>query len=666
MLINRILLLFFLLALPGGVFSQNLSKIDSLEQKLRELPDDTVKVSVYTRLNTEWASKDPAKGIRYCKEGLKLAKQLNWRKGIAVSYIGIGFSYGMTGLYDSALVYNDSAIVLAEELADPSRLALVYINRGSTYLELSKLAQAQQDFIKAISYAEASGNTDRLARSYMALGNVHYRQDQWQQAIDNYQPALHLFDSIGNLSMTSIVMMNLGNCSRKLKNFEAGLDYYTRAIAIQSENEDITNLMATYSNIAILHEATGDTAKAVNFFEKSLQLASQTDDKEQVAISASYLGELYVKTGDNKKGMLWLERAYGSAAEAHLTEEQFSAASVLARVYAREKLFDKAYQYLDEAMSLNDTLLKSRQQKLLTEMQTKYETEKKEKENTALKAENDLKAAQIRSRNSILAGTVIGILLLIALAFFIFKNYRNEKRNVILLDRLNLQLTSQRDEILKINQLLQLKVLRTQMNPHFIYNCLNAINNLVSKGENEKASGYLLNFSRLLRMILDFSDKTYIELEEEIKFIRLYLSLESMRMGEEFSYDVTVSRQIIDDDISIPSLLIQPFIENAIWHGLINKTGDKKLVVRFEATADQKQLKCIVEDNGIGRMRAGAIKNNNSMIRHESKGIKITQERLELLQFQIKDEVLVQINDNHNAQNEPMGTRVELLLPVEG
>lgn len=666
MLINRVVLLFFLLALPPQVISQNLSKIDSLEQKLRELPDDTVKVSVYTKLNAEWAPKDPAKGIAYCQQALKLSRQLNWRKGLAVSYIGIGFSYGMTGMYDSALFYNDSAIVLAEELADPSRIALVYINRGSTYIELGKLAQAQQDFLKAIRYAEESGNTDRLARSYMALGNVHYRQDQWQKAIDNYQPALHLFDSIGNFSMASIVMMNLGNCARKLENFEDGLNYYTKAIAIQSENGDVTNLMATYSNIAILYESMGDTGKAIIFYEQSLQLAIQNDDKEQVAISGSYLGELYVKAGDTEKGMKWLEEAYKSASEAHLTEEQFSAASALARMYARGKVFDKAYLYLDEAMSLNDTLLKSRQQKLLTEMQTRYETEKKEKENTALKAENDLKAAQISTRNSILAGTVVGIMLLIVLAFFIFRNYRNEKRNVILLDRLNLQLTTQRDEILKINQLLQLKVLRTQMNPHFIYNCLNAINNLVSKGDNEKASGYLLSFSRLLRMILDFSDKTYIELEEEIKFIRLYLSLESMRMGNEFSYEVIVSSHIIDEDISIPSLLIQPFIENAIWHGLINKEGDKKLLVRFEETGDEKQLKCIVEDNGIGRVMAGKLKSNGSMIKHESKGIKITQERLELLQFQIKDEVPVRINDNHNAQNEPSGTRVELLLPVEG
>ena len=288
----------------------------------------------------------------------------------------------------------------------------------------------------------------------------------------------------------------------------------------------------------------------------------------------------------------------------------------------------------------------------------------KEKENVLLKKDNELQQQKIRSRNFLLTGALLGLLLLAVTVFFIRKNYVSEKRNVVILDKLNRQLTSHRDEILTINRLLQLKVLRTQMNPHFIYNCLNAINNMVVRGAHEKASGYLLNFSKLLRMILDFSDKTLVELDEEVTFIRLYLSLEAMRMGDDFTYDISVSPALIQDDIRIPSLLIQPFIENAIWHGLIKKTGDKKLHVKFEETPDKNRLKCIVEDNGIGRQKAGELKQLHNSMLHESKGIKITQERLELLQYQMKQEMAVQISDKVDSRQVAEGTRVELLLPI--
>ncbi len=655
-------LIFSISLLPCN--SQTNSKIDSLENLLTSLPEDTIKVAVYTKLNSEWALINPRKGIAYCMQGLPLAKKLNWRKGIAVNYIGLGFSYGVLGVYDTSLIYNDSAIVIAEEIGDKSRLALVYINRGSTLIELNKLGQAQQDFITAIKHAEASENADRLARAYMAMGNVCYKQGNWGKAFNNYQPALHLFDSLNSSIMTSIVYMNLGNCARKLKKYDESIELYKKAIVIQKENDDIINRMDTYSNIAITYEAMGDVLSAINFYEKSLELAIETDDKEQIAITGANLGDLYLKSGATGKAELLLMKSYDAAQSAGLLDEQFTTASVLARLHAKNKDFTKAYFFLNEGMLLNDTILKSRQEKLLTEMQTKYETEKKEKENSLLKTDNELKQQKIQTRNYILVGALIGLLLLGIAVYFIFRNYRNEKRNVIILDRLNNQLTSHRDEILTINRLLQLKVLRTQMNPHFIYNCLNAINNIVMRGENEKASDYLLKFSKLLRMILDFSDKAVIDLEEEIAFIQLYLSLEAMRMGDDFTFDILVKQEVLDDDIQIPSLLVQPFIENAIWHGLINKSGAKQLLVKFEETNDKNRLLCVVEDNGIGRQRAGEIKILQNQVFHESKGIKITQERLELLQYQMKDEMAVRISDKFNSDQVSEGTRVELLLPI--
>jgi sensor histidine kinase YesM len=657
-----VVFLFFLSFVASAMLANAGNKIDSLEQKLATLPDDSTKVSVLTKLNSEWSAVNPAKGIEYCRQAVELAKKIRWTKGIAVSYIGLGYTFGVWGNYDSALVYNDSAIVYSVKTRDKSRIALAYINRGSSYNEQKKLVLAQTDFLVALKYAEQSGNPDRLARAYTALGNVYYYQGNWKKAKENYLPAIELFDSIANVKMVAILEMNLGNCARRTGEYQESLHHYKKAEQLQKENEHVMDLMSTYMNMAVMYEELRDSINAVKNYELSYRLAKEYEDWEMVAINAAYLADFYMNKGEIQKGMEYSNEAYLSAKNQHLFEKQHNAASILARGYALQHDFANAYRLLQDAMALNDTILKSRQEQLLTEMQTRYETEKKEKENIVLKTENQLKEQKLEARTYMLTGTLIGIMLLFALVFAISRNYRNEKRNVALLDKLNSQLTLQRDEILQINHLLQLKVLRTQMNPHFIYNCLNAINNLVVKGENEKATSYLLNFARLLRMILDYSDKITIDLEDEITFLKLYLSLEAMRMGDEFSYEVVTDDQLEDDDISIPSLLVQPFIENAVWHGLINKQGEKKIRVSFGPTANGSAVLCIVEDNGIGRKKAMLNKNING--RYESKGIKITQERLELLQFQVKGQVSMIIKDHMGANGEPMGTSVELTLPV--
>jgi ligand-binding sensor domain-containing protein len=214
----------------------------------------------------------------------------------------------------------------------------------------------------------------------------------------------------------------------------------------------------------------------------------------------------------------------------------------------------------------------------------------------------------------------------------------------------------ERSEINKRISQLQLKALHTQMRPHFIFNCLSAINSHIIKFETVKASEFLSQFSKLMRGILENSTESWITLEQELETLRLYLVMEGLRFEDKFSYTIEVEEGISPSKILIPSMIIQPYVENAIGHGLLHKehgTG----IVNIKFLTGDGNLKCIIEDNGIGRERSSQIK-QRSIISRKSLGLQITSERLQLLQ----GSSAADIQDLKNELGEPTGTRIVIML----
>lgn len=203
----------------------------------------------------------------------------------------------------------------------------------------------------------------------------------------------------------------------------------------------------------------------------------------------------------------------------------------------------------------------------------------------------------------------------------------------------------------------QLKSLRLQMNPHFLFNSLNSIQQMILAGEDRNATLYLSKFSRLLRMVLLHSDKENITLKEELDTLNLYVELEFLRFKGSFRYDITCDEKIDREEIKIPVMLIQPFVENAIWHGLLHKQGSRCLRIEFSEDADESML-CVIEDNGIGREAAGKIRNDL----HTRKGIAVAMERLMTLATDHDLKNKLRIDDIKDERGNAAGTRVVLNL----
>lgn len=214
----------------------------------------------------------------------------------------------------------------------------------------------------------------------------------------------------------------------------------------------------------------------------------------------------------------------------------------------------------------------------------------------------------------------------------------------------------------KLNEL-SLSSLRAQMNPHFIFNCLNSIKFFTEHNEKEKASEYLSKFSKLIRNILEFSREESTILSSELETLELYLSLESLRFNNKLTYEIIVDKNVDVDFIEIPPLIIQPYVENAIWHGLMHKESGGKIGVNIKQENEQNFLVITIEDDGIGREKSQLIQKEKNA-HHKSFGTKISQERLDLLNINNEKKASITILDLKGDDDTISGTRVLIKIPT--
>ena len=331
----------------------------------------------------------------------------------------------------------------------------------------------------------------------------------------------------------------------------------------------------------------------------------------------------------------------------------------LADNYAGMGDYEQGFNYLRQLEFAADSLNQQNANDRILALEETFQADLRKKDIGTLTASNAEKAERIKRKDQLLyAGIVVVALALIASALF-YRNWRQKRKHADLLAGLNRTLEGQKTEIEEVNRLLQLKVLRTQMNPHFIYNSLSAIAALTQKGEHVQALSYLQGFARLLRQVLDHSVSDRVPLSEELDFLRQYLKLEALRFKDGFTYTVDADRALLDDDVEVPALLVQPFVENAVWHGLAHREGEKRLSVRF--AHKNGAIECTVEDNGMGR----GYKPGPRPDGHKSVGVQLTNERLELLAFRLGEEGRARYEDLVTPEGAPAGTRVSVEMVRE-
>jgi LytS/YehU family sensor histidine kinase len=255
-------------------------------------------------------------------------------------------------------------------------------------------------------------------------------------------------------------------------------------------------------------------------------------------------------------------------------------------------------------------------------------------------------------RTLLITGIILFVLLILCVYWII--HYRIEQ---VRLDE------QRKTEFTRQLAAIEMRALQAQMNPHFIFNSINSIQGFILKNKIDEAIGYLKDFAKILRQTLENASKEFITLAEELQYIQYYLSLELMRFDQKFKVDIRLPEGINPQCIQLPPIIIQPYVENAIRHGLIHKEDGVGLLI-IEFKTNQDELTCIIEDNGVGRKMSGEIESWKQQT-HKSQSTRITQDRIDLLNKSTQsNKYKVTIVDLYDNQGNGLGTRVEIILPL--
>jgi signal transduction histidine kinase len=313
----------------------------------------------------------------------------------------------------------------------------------------------------------------------------------------------------------------------------------------------------------------------------------------------------------------------------------------LFRIYQKKKNTSEALRYHILYANAGNSLQKLRQQRETMEMQVRYESEQNERQIEFLSAENEMKEFKLRQTRVFLFGLAGFAALIILLAVVLVRQYRLKERQNSLI--------------------LQQKLFRSQMNPHFIFNSLSGIHHFILHEQPSKATSYLSRFSKLIRSILRSSVEEYISLEDEKTTIENYLELQKIRFPDKFDFTVEMDEKLDPGNTSIPCMITQPFVENALEHGIKDKSAPGLISVRF---IRKNGMICIeVEDNGIGRVKAQELSLKRDK-NHQSLSTSIIRERIRTLNKTLKKKITLNIADLVNDRGEPSGTKVTLEVPL--
>lgn len=589
------------------------NKYDTL--KMKTLADKSLKknypegeVFAYIMLGNQYRNKSLFKKSKnYLNQALEISKEKKLTEFHIVSLNMLGVVERRLDNIKSALSYHQEALKLADQQPNKTKsiqksIAVCHNSMGNIYLSLKQYDLALEEFNSSLEIEKVSNNNLGLAINHHNIGAIYEAQNKLNAALKSYKISLAHNEKINSNVGRVICNTSIGSIYVKQNNSAAALEIIEPTIALAEENQDQFYIAFAYITLGWAHNKLDHLELAEYWLTKGLEVALKYELKSSISDAYLHLSELNEKKNNPEVAL-------------------------------------KQYK---EAIALNQSILSEKNAQFVSSLRMQYETEKKNSQIQTLANENEIVKLRLE-KNKKTGLFLLSILLFIGVALFFFYRHRQLKSEKMILT-------------------LEQDMLRNQMNPHFIFNSLNSIKLYIINNEKENAVYYLTKFSKFIRKILMASTVKQISLAEELETMQLYINIENIRFSNKISYNTIINPSVDINALKVPSLVLQPFLENALWHGLSSKKEAKNITVHvYQSKKDYITISII--DNGIGRKASREIK-EKKMLKRKSLGIEITKQRLENFSKRYTQNYTITIEDLYE-NNKATGTKVTLKIPTK-
>ena len=591
------------------------TKIDSLKNELALAKQDTIKIILLEQLaQTYRDEKKIDSSILTNKQALELNQKINYSPLKQCYNIStIDYLYYITGNYAKSLEYVSKALILSESLHDLPQMAHAHQQFGFNYIALGDYRQGLNHYFKAKELFERHNHPEidleSPAFAIVYIGYIYLKLNQPDSALTYVQSGYKLATTMSLRYVIDFALRIFGDIFLVKNNDQLALNYYRQ-----------------YTN---------------DFYEYN-------ENNRDIGFVYNNMSKIFQKRNQIDSAIFYAKKAFANAQEYQDQENLFTAATLLSGYYD-SKDEHAAFSYFKTASQAKDSMISS--DKLKQTQLLSFNEQIREKE----KQEADVKET---ARTKLII--IISAFIIFLITFLLWNRIKQLRvRHTMILEQKEAEKLRAKYEKELLG--LEAKALRAQMNPHFIFNCLNSIKSLIQQHEEEKSVTYLTTFSKLIRTLFNNADRKEISLFDEIETCKLYLQLEAMRFSTKFSFSVNVDDNIDLKSTQVPALIIQPFIENAIWHGIVpNDSGH----ISLNVLPNDGVIEVIIDDNGIGREASQKNKSAGSMA-HQSKGVNLTQSRLELNNLLQQRQAKLEIIDKKDLSGIAIGTTVIIKIKEE-
>jgi tetratricopeptide (TPR) repeat protein len=622
--------------------------------------------------------------LYYARAAFEYARDNDYKHLLCKSANIYGRALLQTTNPDEGIKYYRLTVKLARELGNDTLLADGYRGIGEALWYQSNFKKAIDTIRHSVVYYKRIGNFREVSNATMVISNINGDQGNYELAFEGAREALRVGDSVRDINNVILSLAQLGYLYKSVGDYETAMDYYRRGFSYKPREG-----IWAYRHLSY---RIGDLYTELKQFDSAYFYIRQSFSGNINGKNAKLkMGEYFLATRNYDSALFYFSDLYNDKNMRGEGNISIAAALGMAKVYFQQKNFKltkkyglqaleeawkkgtkqwvhdgshllyqmhkalgepgHAFYYYTQYVQMKDSIITDQFKGKLYEFRRRAEDEKKLSQIELLQKEKQISDQALRETEILRNILLGGILLLCVLGGIIFWTVSLKRKNEKLEnERIQTELQRRAAD-------LEMQALRAQMNPHFIFNCLSSINRFILKNESDKASDYLTRFSRLMRLVLINSQKPLIVLEDEVEMLRLYIEMEQLRFKNAFDYTVTYTNDIHPANILIPPLLLQPFCENAIWHGLMHKEGHGHLAIAF--TMQESVLHCTISDDGIGRAKAAELQ-DRSREKLKSFGLKLTAERLALFNEDRSVQTSYKIDDIADESGNIAGTIVTL------